>query len=928
MKILSNRTRLLALIFLLIIFILAIFSGAVGYLVDYQWFLELGYTEVFFKKLITQIKFFIPTFIIISSLIYIYLKSIDAHSNKANRIMLANEEKKKRNKLMLAISTVVSLFFSITFVGQVWYDFLIFVNKTKFNLSDPIFNKDIGYYMFSLPFFNKLQSFGISILILLTLVTVIYNVLALAKAGQENHVPYDSNVSSINRPKDIYKNILKTASKQLSIIGALFFILIAAGFYLRRFDLLYSTRGVAYGASYTDIHSTLPSYYVYIAISILTAILIIISSVRGKIRLAAYGPVLLVISVIASGLVSTAVQSIIVSPNELSKEEAYLQNNIDYTNFAYGLDKVGVFQFDYAQNLNREDIEKNRTTINNIPVNDYRPAKDIYNQIQGLKDYYTFNDIDIDRYTIDGSYRQVFISARELKHENIPKQTNEAQASWINRYLKYTHGYGISLSPVNEVTPSGQPKLLIRDIPVMSDINIKIDRPEIYFGENTRDFIIVNSKEKEFDYPTSAQNVETVYEGSGGIKLTLINRLLFALKEGNLNFLLSQDLTSQSKVIINRQIVDRVKKIAPFLAYDDDPYVVVNNGKLYWIIDAFTTSNRYPYSEPINNETTTNYIRNSVKVVIDAYNGTTKFYIADKTDPIIECYSNIFKTLFIDIDEMPKDLRSHIRYPQTMFDIQSNIYKKYHMKSARELYNKSDMWDIATQIYGNNETQIVESSYLIMKLPDTEKEEFLLMVPYTPKGKPNMIAWLGVKNDGEKYGEMIIYKFPSGKTVEGPMQIEGIVSQDVTIGNTINLLTTGANSKVERGNMMVIPVEDSILYVEPLYLRASNATALPELKKVIVFYKNQVVMEDSLEKSLDRLFPKSKEQVPQKPEEPIDREIATVEELIKRANNIYNDSISAQREGEWAKYGTLQKELQDVLSKLLENTTKIEQNIE
>lgn len=905
----------------ILVLVIAFFSNIAGYLIDYQWFSELGYREVFFKKLFTQLKFFVPSLIVLFALFYVYLNSINRHSVKHSGVILSNSEKKVRNRIFMFASLLLSFIFSLIFVSEIWYDFLIFINRVSFGLEDPIFGRDIGYYIFTLPFLNKLYSFVLILIFVIAAVTFLFNMFNFftTKVPEE---PMDINVRTMKSPKDIYRNILGAASKQLMFLGGLFFLVLAFGFYLRIFDLLYSPRGVAYGASYTDIAVTLPSYYVYMGICIVTAALLIVSRKKRNIKLAAFGPLLLAVSMVASGIISGVVQNIIVTPNEIVKEEKYLQNNIDYTNYAYGLYKVQVKEFAVKQDLTREDIEENRVTIDNIPINDYRPALDIYNQIQGLKNYYQFHDIDIDRYTINGTYRQVFVSARELNSANIPKQTDAQGASWINRYLKYTHGYGIAMSPVNEVTASGQPRLFIRDMPVVSDIDIKVDTPQIYFGELTKDFAIVNTREKEFDYPASNANMETEYTGTGGIRLNLLNRILFAVREGKLNFLLSQDISSSSKILINREIDDRVRRIAPFLAYDEDPYMVTYNGKLYWIIDAYTISSRYPYSEPINSQTSTNYIKNSVKVVIDAYNGTTDFYISDTKDPLIAVYSKIFKTLFKPLESMPEGLRAHIRYPQTLFDIQADIYKKYHMKNAREFYNKSDMWDISTQIYGagagEKNAQTVESSYLIMRLPESSKEEFLLMVPYTPQAKTNMISWLAVKNDGPNYGQMVLYSFPPGKIVEGPMQVEGIVSQDTIIGPQLNLLATGGNSQVVRGNMLIIPVEDSILYVEPIYVRAINANALPEQKKVILYFKNKVVMEDNLEKALERIFPSRAEekQPPTAPQVPTDTVEATVEELIRRANTVFGEAQNAQRSGNWAEYGNKITELEDILRRL------------
>lgn len=904
-----------------LLLIIAFFSNIAGYLIDYQWFSELGYKEVFFKKLFTQLQFFVPSLVVLFVLFYVYMNSINRHSIKHSGVILSNSEKKVRNRVFMFASLGLSFLFSLVFVSDIWYDFLIFINRMSFGLQDPIFGKDIGFYMFALPFLNKLYSFVLILIFVVAAITLLFNMFSFftTKIPQE---PIDINIRNMRNPKDTYRKILGAASKQLMFLGGLFFLVLAFGFYLRIFELLYSPRGVAYGASYTDIAVSLPSYYIYMGICIVTAVLLIISRNKRNIKLAAFGPLLLAVSMVASGVVATAVQNIIVTPNEIVKEEKYLQNNIDYTNYAYGLDKVQVKEFAVKQDLTREDIEENRATINNIPINDYRPALDIYNQIQGLKNYYQFHDIDIDRYMINGAYRQVFVSARELNSVNIPKQADAQGASWINRYLKYTHGYGIAMSPVNEVTASGQPRLFIRDMPVISDIDIKVDTPQIYFGELTKDFSIVNTREKEFDYPASNTNMETEYSGTGGIKLNILNRLMLAVREGKLNFLLSQDITPESRILMNREIGSRVRKVAPFLAYDEDPYMVTINGKLYWIIDAYTISSRYPYSEPINSQTTTNYIKNSVKVVIDAYNGTTDFYIADTTDPLIMVYSNIFKTLFKPISSMPEELWAHIRYPQTLFDIQSDIYKKYHMESAREFYNKSDVWDISTQIYGSStvekNAQTVESSYLVMRLPGSDKEEFLLMVPYTPQAKTNMISWLAVKNDGQNYGQMILYSFPSGKIVEGPMQVEGIVSQDTVIGPQLNLLATGGNSQVVRGNMLIIPVEDSILYAEPIYVRAINANALPEQKKVILYFKNQVVMEDTLEKALLRVFPVKEEekQQPSAPQTPADTVGITVEDLIKRANSVFEEAQNAQRSGNWAEYGSKITELEDLLRRL------------
>ncbi len=930
---LKKSNKVLIVILALVVLLVAFFKQISSYLIDFQWFKELGYTEIFFKKLVTQVEFFVPTFIILTIVFWGFFKFLNIHYAKIRVVMPDKKEKKLWNRIFIGISLVLSLFFSLVFVSSVWNDFLMFVNQIPFNLTDPLFGRDIAFYVFTIPFVTKVHSFLLGIVVLFAIITVVFNLISFATVNEVNQGTNDSNIRPIMNSKTVYWSVLGSASRQLAILGAAFLLLLAVGFILKSFDLLYSPRGVAYGASYTDVHVTLPFYYVFAALSGISALVLLVMNNRKNFKIMLAGPALLIVALVLSGVVSSIVQTYIVNPNGRSLEMKYLQNNIDYTNFAYALDKVDVKQFNVSQTLTRADIDANKTTISNIPINDYRPAKDIYNQIQGLKNYYTFSDVDLDRYLINGVYKQVMMAARELKSENVPGQT-QAGTSWINRYLKYTHGYGVVMSPITEVTSSGQPRLYVKDMPIKSEIDLKIDKPQIYFGELTKDFALVKTKEKEFDYPDSDKTVETVYTGNGGIPMTFLNKLMFAVYEGNMNFLLSNDLTNESRVLINRDIENRVKKLVPFLSLDEDPYIVTTGGKLYWIIDAYTYSNRYPYSEPINANSDTNYIRNSVKVVIDAYEGSVNFYISDTKDPLIQTYANIFKTVFKPLADMPEGLKAHVRYPQKIFDIQTSIFTKYHMKNAGDLYDKADVWDIATQISGAsadaNTAQEVESTYLIMKLPQEKKEEFILMVPYTSQGKTNMISWFGVQCDDDNYGKLILYKFPAGKIIEGPMQVDGIVSQDSIIGPQLNLLETGGNSTVLRGNMMPIPLNDSLIYVEPVYIKARNANALPEVKKVIVFYKSQVVMEDSLDAALNKIFPTkgttngnttpgNGTSTPGGTETP--NKQLTAKELAKRASVVYLDAQTALKAGNWAMYGQKITELGDLL-KQLEALTK------
>ncbi|HBB27865.1 MAG TPA: UPF0182 family protein, partial [Clostridiales bacterium] len=551
--------------------------------------------------------------------------------------------------------------------------------------------------------------------------------------------------------------------------------------------------------------------------------------------------------------------------------------------------------------------------IENIRINDKAPLNKVYNKLQGIRPYYTFNDVDIDRYVIDGQYKQVYLSARELDQSLL----NEQAKTWINQYLKYTHGYGVALSQVNKVTSQGQPELLLKDIPPTTNTDLNITRPEIYFGEKTNDYIIVNTDEKEFDYPSGSDNVEAIYEGDAGIPLNFMNKLLFSIREGSYKMLISNNINSDSRIIINRNILDRVKKIAPFISYDNDPYIVINqeDGKLYWIIEGFTMSSRYPYSQPIA-ESNINYIRNSVKVVVDAYNGDTDFYIVDETDPIIMTYNDIFKDLFKSIDEMPDGIKSHIRYSQEMFNIQAEMYRTYHMENSTVFFGREDTWDISKEKYLDKE-QKVEPNYYMFKLPEEDDIEFLLTIPYTPQGKDNMSAMLVARNDGDKYGELLLYKFPKNKTIKGTALIESKIDQDTEISSQLTLWSQ-KGSNVLRGNTLIIPIEDSLLYVEPIYLQSDTQSNFPEMKMVIVVYGDKIVMEPTLEKALDEVLgeiytPKDQNN------QGIDNsgvDNKSVEELIKQANDIFVDANNALKNGSWAEYGEKLNNLEKILNQL------------
>ena len=609
---------------------------------------------------------------------------------------------------------------------------------------------------------------------------------------------------------------------------------------------------------------------------------------------------------------SFAVQNLLVSPDEINKESKYLERNISYTRHAYGLDNIKVEEFPAEQNLNQQAIRDNSQTITNIRINDYEPVQDFYNQTQSIRQYYDFNDVDIDRYNIDGEQTQTYLAAREINESKI-------SSTWINRHLKYTHGYGAAVSRVDAVTASGQPDIIVKNIPPESEAkDTDITRPEIYFGELTNDYVIVNTNEQEFDYPNGNENSYSTYKGKAGIKLNLLNRILFSVREGSMKLLVSSNVNSDSRIIINRNIKDRVEKLMPYLSYEKDPYMTVVNGKLYWIVDAYTTSSYYPYSEPYSGEVgSTNYIRNSVKVVVDAYNGDTTFYVVDQDDPVARTYQKIYPTLFKDVKEMPEGIRKHIRYPNSLLKIQAGVYTKYHMDQVKVFYQDEDLWDIAHQIYGTEEKEM-DPSYFIFELPDEKKAEFINMIPFTPKSKQNMTAIMMARNDGNRYGQLLVYKFPKNKTVYGPMQIEAQIDQNTEISKEFSLWNS-SGSKYRRGDLFVIPINNSIMYVEPVYLEASNQ-AIPEMKRVIVAYGDKIAYESTLEDALADLFGEDENggqsQSASASSGKNNSGKSNTKELIQKANEAYENAVNAQKSGNWKKYGDYLDELEKYLNQL------------
>ncbi len=925
----------LSFVVMVIVVILVLLIGCAGFLTNWMWFDSLGYEKVFWTKFLSQLEIGVPVFLAAMLLVRIYLKSLKKHyfiEVESHEI----PDEKRLNKISWGMSVVFGLLVGLTAGASTWMDFRQFANATSFGLKDPLFHLDISFYVFKLAFLTKANNIVLGIVVGVVIITLLYYGILITvrtpdmfewepeepedpETSGENAIPFTrkyrkkpSEKRTLDLNNDNMIQLLHIASGKLTLLGIVFYLMVAMDFLMRQFDLLHVHTGAVYGAGFTDVNVKLWVYRLIMVLSVVGAVTLCHHMHRKEPKKLVRIPIAIVAVGLLGGVVSFAVQNLLVSPDEINKESKYLERNISYTRHAYGLDNIKVEEFPAEQNLNQQAIRDNSQTITNIRINDYEPVQDFYNQTQSIRQYYDFNDVDIDRYNIDGEQTQTYLAAREINESKI-------SSTWINRHLKYTHGYGAAVSRVDAVTASGQPDIIVKNIPPESEAkDIDITRPEIYFGELTNDYVIVNTDEQEFDYPNGNENSYSTYKGKAGIKLNLLNRILFSVREGSMKLLVSSNVNSDSRIIINRNIKDRVEKLMPYLSYEKDPYMTVVNGKLYWIVDAYTTSSYYPYSEPYSGEVgSTNYIRNSVKVVVDAYNGDTTFYVVDQDDPVARTYQKIYPTLFKDVKEMPEGIRKHIRYPNSLLKIQAGVYTKYHMDQVKVFYQDEDLWDIAHQIYGTEEKEM-DPSYFIFELPDEKKAEFINMIPFTPKSKQNMTAIMMARNDGNRYGQLLVYKFPKNKTVYGPMQIEAQIDQNTEISKEFSLWNS-SGSKYRRGDLFVIPINNSIMYVEPVYLEASNQ-AIPEMKRVIVAYGDKIAYESTLEDALADLFGEDENggqsQSASASSGKNNSGKSNTKELIQKANEAYENAVNAQKSGNWKKYGDYLDELEKYLNQL------------
>jgi uncharacterized membrane protein (UPF0182 family) len=940
-------------------------------LADYWWFCALGQGSVFATIISTRLALGV----VVGVIFFLWLfgnvrlarRKLPEGVVLIGRRLLTDEEREQveqyLDRALLVFCLIGGLMVGLVASGH-WLDWIHFRNPVEFGYKDPLFGRDASFYVFRLNMLMyvwRVFFYGFAVALVACVLVYFYEE-AIRVVGNSVHALPHARTHCL-----------------LLLAGAL--VCKALGYRLDQFRLVFSPRGeVFYGACYADVSARLPAMWILMGLCIISAVVCTVAT-RGRRFLLPGGSlaVLVLFSVLGGAAYPYLIHRLVVKPNQLAKERPYIARNIEATNTAFGLNGVRDEMFELRNDLTWEDIQANRLTIDNIRLWDHRPLEQTYQITQTLRPYYQFSDVDVDRYVIGGRYRQVMLAARQLDYSRIPPPQ-----TWVKTHLQYTHGHGICLSPVNAAGPEGLPIYWAKDIPPVSLPELKIKRPGLYYmaslhprlieyitsaeqgqppppqrppemdevGEeqprSTRresarqrpskgvqvDYAIVNTTEWELDYPQVAateegKNVLTKYSGLGGVPVgSFWRRLAFAAKFMDLQILVTGALTKDSRIIMNRYLPERFAALAPWLIYDPDPYLVVNDGRLEWICDAYTISRMFPYSRPVMG--IANYIRNSVKIVCDAYDGIPYYYVFDPSDPLIRCYQKVFPTLFKPFNQMPEGIRKHLRYPQLMFMLQVEIYADYHMKDPQTFYQREDSWSVPVELYSRGRRP-VEAYYVIMRLPGETKEEFLLMLPLTLRGREErvMVAWMAARCDQPNYGELIVYRLPKGTVCYGPMMVEYRISQDAEISQLMTLWSQGG-SDVIRGNMLAIPVDNTILYVEPVYLiatdRATEAGGLPELRRVIVSIGDELAMGVTLDDALAKLFRK---QPPKRAEGRLG-EIAAREEaaaiapsasaktLIERALELDAEAQNLLRQGDLAGYQQKQKEQSDVLQRLRE----------
>jgi uncharacterized protein len=870
-------------------------SSLINFYTDWLFFVETGFTSVFTTTLYAKIG----AGLLFGALLFAVLLINVLYANRAHFpysgvFMVGGNIRVQRDvavRFVKPLAVLASLLLALlagNWGAMRWEEILLFTNRVDVGSVDPVIGKDIGFYLFSLPFWEILRGFtGFMLLATAVVIGVVYFV-----RGGINLTERGATVDEKVR-------------RHLAVLVGLFACVIAAGFYLDSFRLLYANNGAFYGAGYVDVNSRLLTFRILTFLTPLAGVMLAVGIWKGAWRMALLPPAVVVaLYVIGIRVYPGVLQKFKVAPNELALETPYIKNNLKFTRFGYDLEKIETVPFDVDTKLTAADIANNDATIKNIRLWDHAPLLKTYSQLQQIRTYYKFFDVDNDRYKVNGQYTQVMLSPRELSYADLPSK------NWINERLIFTHGNGITFGPVSRISKEGLPEFFVKDIPAVSLADIKVTRPEIYFGELSNDYVIVKTKVPEFSYPTATGDINTTYAGTGGVPIdSLLKKALFAAKFRTEKILLSSDITSESRVIYNRNINERIRTIAPFLRFDGDPYMVVDGkGGLKWMIDAYTYSDRLPYSKPLRGGI--NYMRNSVKTVVDAYDGSVSFYISEPDDVLVKVYSRMFPGLLKPMSAMPDDLRTHVRYPHQFLQIQAAMFASYHMTDPKVFYNKENLWEIPA--LGEKP---MEPYYTIMRLPGEKVEEYILLLPFTPSKRDNLAAWLTARCDGENYGKIMAYTFPRDRLIYGPKQIDARINQDSFISQQLSLWSQ-RGSEVIRGSLLVIPIEKSLLYVQPLFLAADKA-GLPELKRVIVAFGDQVVMEENLELALQRIFggKKTAPAAAVAGDVPADAK-ATPAALAKEAMSLYEKATTLQRQGNWSGYGEELRKLEQILKRM------------
>jgi hypothetical protein len=885
--------------------IFLLFPAFSSLLTDWWWFREVGYQVVFTREIVTRLILFLVAGVLTSSVIYANMRVaqrgmvrgplIVPFGENVPRLELPGGFRHLTIPVALGFGVVAGLIGSSS-----WSLVLQLMNRTPFGITDPVFSRDIGFYVFTLPGIAALLGFLSGLATIALLVTLPLYVLR----GRIAMLPRQLRIDH-------------AAGLHLAILIAISLVLTALRLWLVDIpELLYSTTGPLVGASYTDLHGTLPAIHLSAVLALVAAVLVVMGGLRSN--LPRYAVAALVgyfgLTFVARGIFPQVMQKFVVAPTELTREMPYLRHHIAATRQAWGLDSVESRELQGEANLTLADIKANAPTIENVRLWDREPLLQTFGQLQEIRTYYDFVSVDDDRYQIDGKYRQVLLSPRELNSASLPTRT------FINEHLTFTHGMGLTLGPVNQVTVEGLPVLFVKDLPPVSAVSLKITRPQIYYGELSNDWVVVGTRQREFDHPSGDQNVYEAYQGTGGVPTSsLWRRLLYASRFAASNVLFSQDITDRSRVLYYRNIKVRATKALPMLRFDRDPYMIIAaDGKLVWMLDAYTATDRYPYAQRLEDGTT--YMRNSAKVVIDAYDGSIKAYISVPADPLIRTWARIFPGIFSPLDSMPADLRAHLRYPDELFRAQASLYTTYHMDAAEDFYHREDQWQIPVTEQPDGNVPFMR--HIVMRLPDEKEAEFIYMVPFSPRGKDNLAAWMVARNDGMEYGKLRVYQLSRQSLVFGPRQIENRINQNTEISRQVSLWDQ-RGSKVLRGDLLVIPIEESLLYVQPLYLQAEGGR-IPELKRVVVAYQNQVVMESTLEGALASLFGSATGTKVAATSAVADSLTAAgpltvgaaLQPLIDEARRRYQNAIEAQREGDWARYGAEIKQLGQVLERI------------